>query len=134
MTSDAIVSIDLTALVCITVSLGHMLIDPSLDGAMAIVYGVREAVAVDNRNGSATARATRQLKRLLRREIASRYRTFTVDGSLGSPETSHGRVFDEGGPCDVCDWIGRGRHGSKTARVLRTYLQSLLKRGQSANN
>ena len=31
-----------------------MLIDPSLSGAMAIVYGVREAVVVDDRNGSAT--------------------------------------------------------------------------------
>ena len=32
-----------------------MLIDPSLGGAMVVVYGVHEAVAVNNRDGSATA-------------------------------------------------------------------------------
>ena len=32
-----------------------MLIDPSLGGAMAIVYIVCEAVAVNDRDGSATA-------------------------------------------------------------------------------
>ena len=55
MTLEAIVSIDLIAPACITISLGHALIDPSLGGAMAIVYRVREAVAVDDRDGSATA-------------------------------------------------------------------------------
>ena len=55
MASEAIVSIDLIALACIAISLGHMLIGPSLVGTMSIVYGVREAVAVDNHDGSATA-------------------------------------------------------------------------------
>ena len=55
MASEAIVLIDLIALACISISLGHMLIDPSLCSAMGVVYGVREAVTVDDRDGSATA-------------------------------------------------------------------------------
>ena len=39
---------DLIPLACILISLGHLLIDPSLDSAMAIVYGDREAVAIGN--------------------------------------------------------------------------------------
>ena len=55
MASEAIVSINLIALACITISLGRILIDRSLGGPMAIVYGDRGAVAVDDRDGSATA-------------------------------------------------------------------------------
>ena len=42
---------DLIPLACIIISLGHLLIDSSLGGAMAIVYGDREAIAVDDRDG-----------------------------------------------------------------------------------
>ena len=55
MASNAIILMDLIPLVCIIISLGHLLIDPSLGGAMAIVYGDQEAVAVDDRDGSAMA-------------------------------------------------------------------------------
>ena len=55
MASEAIVSIDLIALACIAISLGHMLIGPSLVGTMSIVYGVREAVTDNDRDGSTTA-------------------------------------------------------------------------------
>ena len=41
---------DLMPLACIIISLGHLLIDPSLGGAMAIVYGDREAIAIDDRD------------------------------------------------------------------------------------
>ena len=54
MASKAIASVDLIALACITISLGHMLINSSLIGAMAAVYDVREAVAIDDHDGSAT--------------------------------------------------------------------------------
>ena len=43
---------DLIPLACIIISLGHLLIDPSLGGAMAIVYGDREAIAVNDRDGA----------------------------------------------------------------------------------
>ena len=56
MASNAIILIDLIPLACIIISLGHLLIDPSLCRAMVIVYnGDREAVAVDDRDGTATA-------------------------------------------------------------------------------
>ena len=54
MASNAIILMDLIPLAYIFISLGHLLIDPSLGGAMAITYGEREAVAVDERDGSAT--------------------------------------------------------------------------------
>ena len=55
MASNAIIFMDLIPLACILISLGHLLIDPSLNGAIAIVYGNREAGAVADRDGSATA-------------------------------------------------------------------------------
>ena len=55
MASEAIALIHLIALACVTISLGHMLIGPSLGSAMAVVYGVREVVADADRGGSATA-------------------------------------------------------------------------------
>ena len=108
--SEAIVLIDLITLACITISLGHMLIDPSLGGAKAIVYGVREAVVVDNHDGSATAWAPRQLRRLLRRNIASWYRTLTTNCSQGSSEEIYERSSSDKWPCAVFDWIGRSCH------------------------
>ena len=42
---------DLIPLACISIGLGHLLIDPSLGGTMAIIYGDRESIAVDDRNG-----------------------------------------------------------------------------------
>ena len=37
------------------ITLGYMLIDSNLDGAMVIVYGICEAVVVNDRDSSATA-------------------------------------------------------------------------------
>ena len=51
MASNAIILMDLIPLACIIISLGHLLIDPSLGGAIVIVYGNREAIAVDDRDG-----------------------------------------------------------------------------------
>ena len=53
MALKAIVSIDLIALAYITISLGNVLIDCSLGGAMTIVYGICEAV--NEYDGRATA-------------------------------------------------------------------------------
>ena len=47
-------AIYLIALVCMAISLGRVLIDPSLGGAIAIVYGDRKSVAADDCGGSAT--------------------------------------------------------------------------------
>ena len=46
---------DLIPLACMIISLRHLLIDPSLGGAMVIFYANREAAAVADRDGSATA-------------------------------------------------------------------------------
>ena len=54
MASEAIVLMDIIALACIGISLGHMLIDPSFGGANAIAYGVCEAVVADDGDDSAT--------------------------------------------------------------------------------
>ena len=51
MASNAIILVDLIPLACIIVNLGYLLIDPSLGGAMTIVYGDREAITVDDRDG-----------------------------------------------------------------------------------
>ena len=48
MALNAIILMDLISLAYI---LGHLLINPSLDGAMTIVYGDREAIAADGRDG-----------------------------------------------------------------------------------
>ena len=55
MAPNVIILMDLITLACISISLGHLLIGSSLSGAMAIVYGDQEAVAVDDRDGSAMA-------------------------------------------------------------------------------
>ena len=56
--------------------------DCILDGAVAIVRGDRETVSVGNRDSVRRRATTRKLMRryVLRRKIASRYRTLTVDG------------------------------------------------------
>ena len=91
MASEAIVLMDIIALACIGISLGHMLIDPSFGGANAIAYGVCEAVAANDGDDSVMTRATRQLRRLLRRNIASWYRTLTTNCSQGSSEEIYER-------------------------------------------
>ena len=48
-------------------------------------------------------RQRRQLRRLTRHEIASRYRTLTAEGAPGPPEASDVRADDGGGPCTVSD-------------------------------
>ena len=45
MASNAIISMDLIPLACTIISLGHILLDRSLGGAMDSVYGDREAIA-----------------------------------------------------------------------------------------
>ena len=55
MEAKAIKLIDFIALPCVGINLGRALIEPSLGGAIAIVYGDHEGVAADNHNGSTTA-------------------------------------------------------------------------------
>ena len=55
MASNAITLMNLIPLACIIISLGHLQIDPSLGSAMVIVNGDREAAAVADRDGCATA-------------------------------------------------------------------------------
>ena len=55
-----------------TFSLGHVLISSVPGGANTIAYGNRLAIAADSVRRHATAS---KLRRLLRRDIASRYRT-----------------------------------------------------------
>ena len=52
---EATALMDLIPLACIVISLGHMLIDSSFGGAIAIAYDVREAVAANDGGDSATA-------------------------------------------------------------------------------
>ena len=47
MALEAIVLMERTPLACIVISLDHMLLDPSFDGAIAITYGVHEAAGDD---------------------------------------------------------------------------------------
>ena len=54
MASEDIALMDIIPLACIVISLGHMLIDPSFGGAIAIAYGVCEAVVADDGDDSAT--------------------------------------------------------------------------------
>ena len=48
-------------------------------------------------------RRRRLLRRLTRHEIASRYRTLTAEGALGTLEASDERDDDGGGPCAVLE-------------------------------
>ena len=61
----------LIPLACIIISLGHMLIDSCFVGTITIAYGVCEIVVVDNCDGVRRLASRRQLRRLLRRKIAS---------------------------------------------------------------
>ena len=85
--------------------------DCILGAAVTIVRGDREAVATAGPDGVRRRATTRKLRQLLQREIASRYRTLTVDGSQGPLAATCGPGFDDGGLCAVCDWIGSGGHG-----------------------
>ena len=58
-------------------------------------------------------RQRRQLRRLTRHEIASRYRTLTAEGAPGPPEASDVRADDGGGPWPPLPPGGRGRHRRK---------------------
>ena len=77
------------------ISLGRVLIDSGLGGAIFTVY--------DDRDGRRRAtcegmRRRRLLRRLTRRKIASRYRTLSTEGAPGSPEASDVWDNDGGGP------------------------------------
>ena len=89
MASEAIILMDLTPLACTIISLGHLLIDRSLGGAMASVYGDREAIAGRRATACDGVRRRRLLRRLTRYEIASQYRSLTAEGAPG------GRFFLE---------------------------------------
>ena len=77
MEAKAIKSIDLIALACLIISEDHLLIDRSPGGAIPIVYNDR-----DGRRRAACdgVRQRHLLRRLTRREIASRYRTLSTEG------------------------------------------------------
>ena len=72
---------------CRTFSLGHVLIDCTLGGAVGIFHDDREAVAADNRDDVRQRASRRLLRRILRREIASWYvePLCTTDGSTRIP-------------------------------------------------
>ena len=86
------------ALACMIVSLGCLLIDRSLGGAMAIVYGDREAIAGRRATACDGVRQRRLLRRLCGHEIATRYRTLTTEGAPGPPEAIDVRDDDGGRP------------------------------------
>ena len=79
-----------------TFSSGYVLIDCILGSAVAIVRGDREAVATDDRDGVRRRATTRKLRRLLRHEITSRYRTLDVGGVQAPPAAIYGRGFSKG--------------------------------------
>ena len=60
-------------------------------------------------------RRRRLLRRLTRHEIASRYRTLTAEGALGTLEASDERDDDGGGPCAVSD-------GAEAAVMVKSWL------------
>ena len=73
-------------------------------GATTVAHGDQEAVAAEDCGDVRRRATTRNFRRLTRREIASRYRTLTADGSQEPPEAIHGQGFNDGGPCAVADW------------------------------
>ena len=72
-------------------------------GAITIAYGIREAVAAADRDGVRRRASRRQLRRLTRRKIASRYRTLTTEGAPGPSKASDVGADDGGGQCVVSD-------------------------------
>ena len=63
-------------------------------------------------------RQRRQLRRLTRHEIASRYRTLTAEGAQGPPEARHVGADDGGGLCAVSN--GAEAAGTLEHGYLRT--------------
>ena len=94
---------DLIPLACTIISLDHILLDRSLGGAMASVYGEREAIAGRRATACDGVRRRRLLRRLCGHEIATRYKTLTTEDALGPPEAIDVRDDDYGGPCAVSD-------------------------------
>ena len=94
---------DRIPLACMIVSLGCLLIDRSLGGAIDSVYGEREAIAGRRATACDGVRQRRLLRRLCGHEIATRYRTLTTEGAPGPPEAIDVRDDDYGGPCAVSD-------------------------------
>ena len=78
--------------------MGHILVGSIPSDAITIAYGVRKAVAANDRDGVRQCASRRQLRRLTRREIASRYRNLTTEGAPGPPKASDVRADDGGGP------------------------------------
>ena len=105
---------DLLPLACMIISLGCLLIDRSLGGAMDSVYGDREAIAGRRATACDSVRRRRQLRRLCGHKIASRYRTLTAEGAPGPPEASDVRDDDGRGPWPALPLGGRGGHGPKS--------------------
>ena len=91
MTAKAIVSIDLIDLVCLTISLGHALIEHAFGSAIAIVHGDRKGHRLDNRNDVHWRASRRLRRRLLRRKNAPCYANLNTDGSQGPPDAIYGR-------------------------------------------
>ena len=105
----------LIPLACMITSLGCLLIDRSLGGAMDSVYGDREAIAGRRATACDGVRRRRLLRRLCGHEIASRYRTLTREGAPGPPEAIDVRDDDGGGPCAVSD-------GAEAAVMVKSWL------------
>ena len=78
---------------------------------MPIVHGDREVIAVNDCSGVRRCATTYKVKRLLRREITSRYRTLDMGGTQAPPSAEYGQGLNKGWPCIVSDWIGRDCHG-----------------------
>ena len=84
-----------------TFSLGHVLVGSVPGGAITIAHDNRETVVGDDVRRRATAcdgarhATTRKVRRLMRRETASRHGTLTIDGSQGPPEAIYEQSFND---------------------------------------
>jgi len=111
---------DRIPLACMIVSLGCLLIDRSLGGAIDSVYGEREAIAGRRATACDGVRQRRLLRRLCGHEIATRYRTLTTEGAPGPLEAIDVRDDDYGGPVCRFGSGGRGDHCQKLLDGLLT--------------
>ena len=109
--AKAIESIDLIALTCVTISLGHLLTGPSPGGAIAIVHGDREGRRRGRSRRPRRRASTCLLRRLLRREMPLRYGSLNTEGAPGPPEAIRVWVGNDGRPCAVSAGSGSGGHG-----------------------
>ena len=114
MASNTIILMDRIPLACMIVSLGCLLIDRSLGGAMDSVYGEREAIAGRRATACESVRRRRLLRWLTRRKISPRYQTLRTDGAPEPPEASGVQDDDGGGPCAVSD-------GAEAATMVQSY-------------